>query len=124
MPRLNPTLPPEQPLSVNLRVEADAVVLTVTGELDRVAAPQFRTAMNTAMHSTAARVVVDLQEVAFVDSSALQAFVLATQQAHQPLRFVIGHNQTVRRRIMATALDQVLTLCDGLTEALEALPSP
>lgn len=41
-----------------------------------------------------------------MDSSALQAFVLATQQAHQPLCFVVGHNHIVRRRITATALDQ------------------
>ena len=79
---------------------ADAVIVEVIGEIDMSTAPKLAGAV-ASVHETTRRVVVDLSEVSFLDSSALSALVLCERELVEqapsatPLRW--------RTRAIATA---------------------
>jgi anti-sigma B factor antagonist len=114
--------PGEQLLTIDQRVEDGAVVVSVRGEVDTLTAPRLRAALDEALRSAAARrVVVDLLGVTFLASAGLTALTEAAQHAEQrrePLRIVVDHHRPVVRPIQITGLDDVLTLCHDLAEAL------
>lgn len=92
-----------------------AAVLTATGDLggspDTQAA--FAAALDEliAMHDAhaPAAVVIDMTGAGFLESSALNALVLAHRRTGQPLRVRLGANQNFIRRVITVAgLDQVL----------------
>lgn len=53
------------------------VVLTVSGELDMATAPELRARLNDAIKRGVRRIVVDLQELTFLDSIALAVLLQA-----------------------------------------------
>jgi anti-sigma B factor antagonist len=116
--------PAEQLLTVTQRMLEGAVVVAVVGEVDTLTAPRLRAALDGALRSAAARrVVVDLLGVTFLGSAGLEALVQSARQAGQrrePLRIVVDEHQPVLLPIQITDLDEVLTLCYGLAEALTA----
>ena len=59
-----------------VRIEGDARVV-VLGELDMATAPQLTDAVDCLARTSAPRVVVDLREVSFIDSSGVSALCLA-----------------------------------------------
>lgn len=64
--------PAEQLLTVEQRVEAGAVVVSVLGEVDMLTAPRLRAAMDGALRSAVARrVVIDLSQVTFLASAGV-----------------------------------------------------
>ena len=66
-------------LSINRRDEAGGVVLALSGELDVVSAPELTLCLNEVMAH--ARVVLDLSELAFVDSAGVSVLIKAKQDA-------------------------------------------
>jgi anti-anti-sigma factor len=67
----------EHPLVIDARVEADQVVLILTGELDPHTAPSLRQALDRTVGDTTTVVVFDLGGVTFVDSSGLRVIIAA-----------------------------------------------
>lgn len=116
----------DQLLSVNQRVRRGAVVLTVVGIVDSHGASLLRGALDKALrHAVGRPVVVDLLGVSVLAPAALAVLVHATQQAtrqpgkrHQPLRVVVDHEREPLRTIQTTGLEQALTLCRSVDEAL------
>ena len=101
------------PLLVNLVVMDDGgpAVLNVAGEVDLLTAGLLRTRLEEAsQHSV--RVVVDLSEVTFIDSSGLNVLVEAYLRAGQlPEAFVLrSPTPTVARVLSITGLADVLTI--------------
>ncbi|QNN53000.1 STAS domain-containing protein [Nocardioides mesophilus] len=87
-----------------------SVVLRLDGRLNMVAAPRLKTAVESAVDGGAPRVVVDLSDVAFMDSSGLGALIAAlkrTRQAQGDLR-IAGVNAQVATVLKLTNLDRVL----------------
>jgi anti-sigma B factor antagonist len=114
--------PGEQLLTLTQRVELGAVVVSALGEIDIMTAPRFRAALDGALRSAAARrVVVDLTAVTFLGSAGLAVLAWTAEQARrrrEPLRVVVDHNRPVIRPIQITDLDDALTLCHSLDDAL------
>jgi len=98
----------------------DAVIVTIVGEIDMATAPEVSSAIDTA-HDDAERVVVDLSEVTFLDSSALNAFVQSQQglALHDiAFRIVSPADHAVRNVFEITRLTEPLRVVGSLDEAL------
>ncbi len=100
------------------RIGPDAVV-AVRGEIDNATAPQLRGALLAALDSDTRRIVVDLSEIDFVDSSGLGALVGARKQADQSgaTLVIVCPKPHVRRLFEISRLDAVLPLYDELAAA-------
>src|SRR5690606_30496394 len=99
---------------------ADHVVLHCRGRLTMVAAPRLRTAVDEAVAAGSTRVVVDLAECSFIDSSGLGALVnglKATRVASGDLR-IAGASAQVLSVLRLTNLDRVLRPYADVEEAV------
>lgn len=97
-----------------------AVVLAAAGRLNLTSAGHLRRTVDEAVGEGRARVVVDLGEVAFIDSSGLGALVgglKAARQAGGDLRIAAAGEQ-VRTVLGLTNLDRVLRPYDTVEDAL------
>jgi len=98
----------------------DALVVAVVGEIDMATAPEVSKAISSGP-GDAGRVVVDLTQVTFLDSSALNAFVQSQQELMQrdvAFRIVSPLDQAVRNVFEITRLTEPLSVVDSLDEAL------
>ncbi|HKF74834.1 MAG TPA: STAS domain-containing protein [Candidatus Dormibacteraeota bacterium] len=98
-------------------------VLAPKGRLDMSTAPLFRERVRELVASGAAHLVVDLEDVTFVDSSGLGAVIgglKAARQAGGDLR-IARPNQQVLLVLDLTSLNRVLRPYGSLEEALAGL---
>jgi anti-sigma B factor antagonist len=94
-----------------------AVVLHLAGELDLYNAADVAAALENAAAEEPSTVVVDLAEVAFVDSTALGALVEARKQLEGRLVLAApGHD--VRRALEVSGLVQHFSVADSVDGAL------
>jgi anti-sigma B factor antagonist len=96
-------------------------VMQVRGELDMETAPQLRAGLQRLVDAGDRRVVVDLAEVAFMDSSGLGALVTVFRSLSEAGgRLSLAAVQPgVRSVLRITSVDQVVDIFDT-TEAAEA----
>jgi len=106
------TIPPvATELSINRRDEAGGVVLALSGELDVVSAPELDLCLNEVMAEAPDRVVLDLSELAFVDSAGMSVLIKARQDAESAGRtLVLGRPTEQVHRVFA-----LVGLADWLT---------
>jgi anti-anti-sigma factor len=98
----------------------DAAIVTIVGEIDMATAPEVSSAIDSG-YRDAGRVVVDLSEVTFLDSSALNAFVQSQQDLalrDVAFRIVSPADQAVRNVFEITRLTEPLSVVGSLDEAL------
>ena len=99
-----------------------AVVVRSRGRLDMVAAPQLRALVTDTVGGGASRVVVDLTETSFIDSSGLGALIAGlktTRQAGGDLRIAAAGEQ-VRMVLELTQMHTVLRPYEDVEAALRA----
>lgn len=84
-------------------VEADAVVIRPQGRLNLLAAPRLREVVAQSVERGRPRIVVDLSETTFMDSSGLGALVAGLKSARQG-----GGNLRIAR--LSPQVEMVLTL--------------
>jgi anti-sigma B factor antagonist len=95
-------------------------VVAARGELDLTTVAEFRETLGGLIVDGQVNLVVDLQDVTFIDSMGLGALVGARRKAHA-LRgsFAIAcRNPTVLRVFRLTGLDRVFTLHDDIASAM------
>ena len=100
-------------------------VVSVSGEVDVYTAPQLRSALDEQISVGRTRLVVDMSEVGFVDSTGLGVLVgrLKLVRAHGGwLRLVCTDERTLRV-FNITGLDKVFSIHETVDSALEA-PAP
>jgi anti-sigma B factor antagonist len=99
--------------------ESQTAVLQPTGRLNMVAAPAFKNLVEETVASGQTRIVVDLGEVTFIDSSGLGALIAglkATRQAGGDLRIADVPEQ-VMTVLRLTNLDRVLRAHPSVADA-------
>lgn len=109
-------------LTIGTVHEGDSCVVTVGGEVDIYTSPALKAALAAAAADGCRLMVVDLDKVAFIDSSGLGVLVGALRRAREAggdLRVVSG-NETVERIMRITGLDKVFSLHATRDDALEA----
>jgi anti-sigma B factor antagonist len=97
-------------VEVTLRQEADSVRLLVSGDLDRGSAWALTAAVIQAEVTQAPRLVVDLQQLQFIDAGGLRAITDAARRARRHGRgFAVANpSAPVGRLLRLTGLDQTL----------------
>ena len=106
-----------------LGVEAvgSACVVRLGGELDLYNADQVRTALGNACSDPPERVVVDLAEVEFIDSTALGVLIEARTKLGNRRAFLLAApGLETRRALEISGLDRHFTVHETVPEALVA----
>lgn len=108
----------EQPVTGVTRRDG-ALVVALAGELDLYNAPAVREALTVALEAAPDRLVIDLSEVAFVDSTVLG--VLLEARAHLRRRdglVLAAPGAETRRTLQISGLDRHIAVADSVDEAL------
>jgi anti-sigma B factor antagonist len=99
--------------------EGDAVIVRLAGELDLYNAPAIREALERATRERPERVVVDLGEVVFLDSTALGVLIDARGRLERGDAFVLAApGVETRRTLHVSGLDRHFAIADTVEEAL------
>jgi anti-sigma B factor antagonist len=69
----------EEPLTINLRRDKDRAVVEMQGELDMANAPLLQAKIESDELGSAKTVVLDLQELTFLDSTGLRVILAARE---------------------------------------------
>jgi anti-sigma B factor antagonist len=107
-------------LEINVSARAGRTVVAVAGEIDAYTAPALKAALDDAIPAKGTRVVVDLSEVSFVDSTGLGALVggLNLARSHDGTMVLVVTVDRVRRIFELSSLTQLFPLHPSLDDAL------
>jgi anti-sigma B factor antagonist len=100
----------------------DAAVIRPSGRLNLVAAPRLRALVNDSVAAGRPRVVIDLSDTEFMDSSGLGALIAGLKSARQAggdLR-IAGVGPQARMVLELTSMDRVLRAHASVADALDA----
>lgn len=98
------------------------VIVTVSGELDLVTAPQLSESMQLVREKQPSAVVVDLSEVGFLASAGMSLLASTHQQLGDSAGFaVVADGPSTGRPLSLVGLDQVFGIYATVDEALSAL---
>src|SRR5436305_4933357 len=106
--------PPESRLSVDIVREGTETILVLAGELDLYTAAVFRERAVDLVHDARLRLVVDLADLHFVDSTGLGALVAELNRVRGGGGDMVlrGPNASVRRSIQIVGLERALPIRD------------
>jgi anti-sigma B factor antagonist len=97
-------------------------VVRLGGELDLYNAPAIREALTEASADGPKRVIVDLSEVEFIDSTALGVLIEARTRLPDRKGFLLaGPGLETRRALEISGLDRHFAVHDSVDEALAAI---
>ena len=94
MPRVAEDYRIPEAFSVRTEQHGDLAVIVPTGELDLATAPALEDALERAFNGGTGKVVLDLRELEFIDSSGLRTLLTArrrSEQAGAQFSLVAGH---------------------------------
>ncbi len=108
--------------SVGKQQVDQAVVLTVSGEVDMLSSPHLAEAIQTALATKPAALVVDLSKVDFLASAGMTVLVTAQAEIEPPTQFaVVANGSATSRPIKLMGIDSVLALYSSLDDALSGV---
>ncbi len=101
----------------------NAVVLTLRGELDLRSSPNLRVQLADLVRRCDADVVLDLEDVSFIDSTGLAAMLNALRRLTRARRrlILVCADGPVRRILRLTRLDGTFVVHEFVEDALAAL---
>ncbi len=107
-------------LRIDVRHERDRIVLRLFGELDLASAPLLQSEIESAEEGAAQPVVLDLENLEFIDSTGLRIILAAherSQERGQTLALTRG-SQQVQRIMAITGIDQQLRIIESADQQL------
>jgi len=111
-------------MNIKTRVEQNALIVKVSGELDLVIAEQFKALIEKELEQLKINsLILDLEEVSFIDSSGLGAIlgrykVLSEKKGKMAL---INPQPTVRRILELSGILRIINIYEDLDKALSAI---
>jgi anti-anti-sigma factor len=94
---------PDQ-LRIDVRQETDRVVVQLEGELDMANAPSLQSALESPELQAAAMIVLDLQQLQFIDSTGLRTVLWARERSLEGGReFAITPGSQQVQRLLAVS---------------------
>lgn len=114
---------PEPRFTVTDEAAGGAVVVTASGELHMLTAPELGARVRTALRSGERRLVVDLADVQFIDSTGLGMLLSVLREVEHAggSMAVVCANPTVLRLFAITGTDETLDLHPTRDGALAAV---
>jgi anti-sigma B factor antagonist len=121
-----PILPVHGLISIAVQAHGDVTVVSLRGELDSGSASMLRAYLSVIPRTAAARVVVDLADLAFIDSTGLAVLVGYRKRTQgQGGSFALAAPQTaVRRLLSTTGLLSWFEVHDTVAQALAGAGEP
>jgi anti-sigma B factor antagonist len=115
-------MPPEFALSQEA-VDQSTHVVAVRGEIDLFTAPELKSALGEAIEGGRTRIVVDLSETSFLDSTALGVLIGTVKRlrSRDGRLTIVNVDQNIAKTFEITGLDQIFTIRSTREEALAAL---
>lgn len=112
-------------MNLTSTTEADRRIVTVQeSRIDAAVALAFKEKMRSETEDGPDLIILDLQQVQFVDSSGLGAIVASMKMMGKGRTLALaGLNPTVEKVFRLTRMDSVFKLYPNLDDALEALAS-
>lgn len=96
-----------------------SIVVRLAGELDLYNAPMMREALFAVLESEPEQLVIDLAEVAFVDSTALGVLLETRSRLVRSESLVLAApGVETRRTLQVSGLDRHITVADSVDAAL------
>jgi anti-sigma B factor antagonist len=107
--------------SVQTRTEGNAQVIAIEGEVDLKTSPQLRDELLEVVGQAPEKIVVDLSQVRYMDSSGVGTIVEAKRRADSNGATILlaGLQPRVRSVFEITQLDKFFTICDSVDDALK-----
>jgi anti-anti-sigma factor len=112
------TTPLREPPVRGVEAVDGAVVVHLAGELDLYNADEVRDALAEAIAGSPERIVVDMEHVEFVDSTALGVLIEARTKLGRDGLALAAPRLDTRRTLQVSGLDRRLPVHDTVTEAL------
>jgi anti-sigma B factor antagonist len=97
---------------------ADTAVVRVRGDLDAYTASDLRQQLFAALDSGFRRLVLDMSECAFVDSTGLGVIVVALKRVRGGALVIVSPSPELRRVLRIVGLDRVLPTFASSAEAM------
>jgi len=103
--------------------EAGHFVIAARGEIDLFTAPELKQVVTDAIASGERRVVIDLTDVSFPDSTALGVLIGAVKRLRSRggALAIVNTEPSITKTFEITGLDQIFTILPDRDEALAAL---
>ena len=106
--------------TVEESVDDETQMVAIYGDVDLKTARSFRNALDEAAQDGKARLIVDMSEVPFMDSSGLAALIGAQKAIRATTRMVVVCPENLQRIFQVTRLDSIVAIVGSLPEALVA----
>jgi anti-sigma B factor antagonist len=101
-------------------LEGGTVVLSICGELDLASAPSLKWALNDEVQAGASRLVLDLSEVTFMDSTAIGVLVGIKRALSDGERLSLVHlTPDVQKTLEITGLESSFRIYSSVEAAVE-----
>jgi anti-sigma B factor antagonist len=115
-------MPPEFSLSQE-PLDAERHVVAVRGEIDLFTAPELKAALSEAIESGHTRIVVDLTDTTFLDSTALGVLIGAVKRlrSRDGRLTIVNVDDNIAKTFEITGLDQIFPISATRAEAVKAL---
>lgn len=104
-------------------LDSERHVVAVRGEIDLFTAPDLKTMLLGAIDNGKSRIVVDLSETTFLDSTALGVLIGAVKRlrARDGLLTLVNTDANIAKTFEITGLDQIFLISATRDEAIAAL---
>ena len=98
-------------------------VVAVRGEIDLFTAPELKKTLADAIENGATRVVVDLSETTFLDSTALGVLIGAVKRlrSRDGQLVIVNTDANIAKTFEITGLDQIFTILGDRDSAVAAV---
>ncbi len=115
-------MPPEFSLSHDA-IDAERRVVAVSGEIDLFTAPELKAALSETIDSGGSRIVVDLTETTFLDSTALGVLIGAVKRLRSGdgRLTIVNVDDNIAKTFQITGLDQIFPMSATREDAIKAL---
>jgi anti-sigma B factor antagonist len=106
--------------TVEESVDEQTQIVQIYGDVDLKTAKSFRSALDEAAQEGKERLIVDMSEVPFMDSSGLAALIGAQKAFRESTRMIVVCPENLKRIFEVTRLDSIVAIVGSLPEALVA----
>ncbi|MDD5169648.1 MAG: STAS domain-containing protein [Syntrophales bacterium] len=107
-------------MELMIRKEEKAVIVSVTGRMDAVAAPQFDEQLDTLMEEGQTRIIIDFKDLEYISSAGLQIILAAAKKMENVNgEIVLLHlNDAVKEVFEISGFDILFRIFDDQDAAL------
>jgi anti-anti-sigma factor len=103
----------KKPFQMEVEPNGDSVLVRLAGEFDVTVKKEFETRFAAVTSKSPSEVIIDLRDVAFIDSAGLSLILEAWSCARRwGFAFAVLLNDRVREIFQETGLDQVLPIIE------------